>query len=109
MADLPSTVTVGAHTFTILADADTARHTRNVHERGQCDVDGLTIRVDNDLPPSQLAETVLHEVLHAVWGGTGLAAIGDLDSHEEHVIRSLAALLYDTLRSNPGLVKYLTA
>lgn len=108
-ADLPAEITVGAHTYTIHADPDSARAIRNDGERGRCDTDGLTIRLDSDLPATQLGETLLHETLHAVWSGTGLPTVDALDAHEEQVVRSLAALLYDTLRDNPALVAYLTA
>ena len=58
--------------------------------------------------PDQVADTVLHEVLHAVWSTAGLHT-GPASEHEEHVVASCTPLLLDTLRRNPVLVAYLTA
>ena len=58
--------------------------------------------------PSQsgvyLADTLLHEVLHAVWA---VAGGWSWDIDEERVIYSMSTVLLDTLRRNPALVDFL--
>jgi len=53
--------------------------------------------------PDYAAETLLHEVLHALIFASGL----DLDDREEDTCSALAPLLLDTLRRQPDLLAYL--
>ena len=55
-----------------------------------------------------MAETVLHEVLHACWDKTTLSLLPSTDSDvEEMIVKSLTPVLLDTLQRNPELVDYL--
>ena len=54
--------------------------------------------------PDYLAETLLHEVLHAVIFSCGLRDLGD---DEERVVATMTPTLLDTLRRQPELVAYL--
>ena len=58
-----------------------------------------------DQGADQKADTLLHEVLHAIWEQTPLRS-RESDEQEEVVV-ALAAPLLDTLRRNPRLVEYL--
>jgi len=103
---LPEQIRVGPHTITIVSDqADMNR--RSVE--GKHDLDGQFDHRKNEIAvhpgqhPDQQAETLLHEILHAVFGFTKL---DDL-SNDEDVVNRLAPALLDTLRRNPALVMYL--
>lgn len=67
--------------------------------------------MDPNQGPDQLAATLLHEVLHAVWSTVGLshANLAEVEDREETVVAALEPLLLDVLRRNPKLVRYLTA
>lgn len=91
-----------------------AEHAIAVVERG--DADRLyahhdprkqQITVDPDQGPDQLADSLLHEVLHACVAVTGIdETLGD---KEETVVRSLSTCLLDVIRRNPRLVEWLAA
>ena len=57
------------------------------------------------LPADQLADTVLHEALHAL---CDVAQLFSSPRTEETVVSRLAPLLLDLLRRNPRLVTLLT-
>ena len=61
--------------------------------------------------PQALRDTVLHEVLHAVFAEAGIAAeLGEIDKElEEKVVRRAATVLLDTMRSSKGFVDFLTS
>lgn len=59
-------------------------------------------------PHQTMAETLLHETLHAVIDMTGLRNTGpEADAEEEKWVASISPVLYAVLRSNPTLVSYL--
>lgn len=53
------------------------------------------------------ANTLLHEVLHAAFGESGLDH-GVLSKHEERIVSALTNQLLQIIRDNPKLVSYLT-
>lgn len=106
----PGKVQVGPFSYDVVVDADAvARLNRgqNGFMVGATDTTRQLIAVDPDLGPDQQADTVLHEILHAVMSLTGLASDLD-DDTEEQVVFRLAGPLLDVLRRNPRLVAYLT-
>lgn len=84
------------------AEINQARVTAQSRYRiGECDIHELVIKLDPDLPPDQLAVTLLHEVLHGIWYvGANLAG----KVTQEDAIDALTPTLLDTLRRNPALV-----
>lgn len=87
------------HTKTSLGISDYAKGTIQVR-----DLSGES--------PSQLRDTLLHEVIHACIAEGGLRAHGgsmakSSDGQEEQIARILATNLLDTLRRNPNLAKFL--
>lgn len=60
------------------------------------------IRIRDDLVPHELAETLLHELLHACWPTTPIA--GDI---EEIVVTTLAEHLCQAMVDNPGLFPWI--
>jgi len=104
----PGKVTLGPHTYRIVADraaidrisAESDRHV------GQCDHEALVITIDPDLAPSQMAETILHECLHGAFSLIGACDVLSFDQ-EESVVRRLSPLLLEALRANQRLVSWL--
>ena len=70
------------------------------------------IAVKPDLHRDQEADSVLHEILHAIIRnlglGSGSSVLADADA-EESLVAALSPALLDLLRRNPDLVAYLTA
>lgn len=68
------------------------------------------IKVEDALRGGRLANTVLHEVLHAVWDERGLdqdALAEDPGRLEEVVVNAMANGLSALIRDNPDLVPWL--
>lgn len=110
MVKPPARVRVGPHIYRISTDPSVLRHyEREVdHELdGYCDHANLTIAIKRPLEHTQQADTVLHEVLHAICSQTGITHDTGGDD-EERLIQRLAPALLAVLRSNPSLVDYLT-
>lgn len=111
----PKTVRVGPHRISIKID-ETAHNASQAAEQtslyGRYDPATNTITVQPGLHPDQEADTILHEILHAVATGTGLTATGGAledQSRQEQVVSAMAPALLDLLRRNRALVDYLTA
>lgn len=73
---------------------------------GASSMDSCRMAVE-PLPQAPILERsiLLHELLHSVWGTTGLDGIGC--EHEEQVVTLLAMPLLAVLRENPAVVEYL--
>lgn len=93
---------VGPHVF----DVRKARKLAEAGVVGICGEDSQEVRYDPDIGPSVLRETVLHELLHAVWHQTTLDRLYT-DEQEEQVLWTLAPRLLALLRDNPELVMFL--
>jgi len=102
----PVGVRVGPHQYRLVFDqaamnAASAEHGERLV--GRCDTEGLVIVVDPKLAPSQSAETLVHEVLHACMDLIG--ATEDINSDiEERLVRRLAPVVAQVLAANPKLV-----
>jgi hypothetical protein len=64
------------------------------------------VMIDASLPESQKQDTLLHEILHAIWYEMGIHN-EDKNEVEETVITRMATGLLNVLRANPHLVRYL--
>jgi hypothetical protein len=71
---------------------------------GRLKLDEQAIHVADTQKGVCLADTILHEVLHAVWA---VAGGWSWDVDEERVIYTISTTLLDTLRRNPQFVKFL--
>lgn len=101
---LPDSIEIGPFTYTITTDRDGMGKAV-----GQTAMEAQTIQLDDRQAHQHLAETLLHETLHAVVDLTGLGyEMGDKDE-EERIVRRLAPILLLVLRTNPALVKFLLA
>lgn len=101
MARLPSSVRVGPHVYEIVGMTRSESETRDVI--GECDQDERKIYVRKDLPPHSLAETLLHEILHACWYAGSLE---DTDA-EERTVNVLAMQMAMVIRDNPKLMSWI--
>lgn len=99
--DLPTDIIVGQHTYTVKEkDMEWADH---AEEYGHCDHANLSIAVVKaSLPNSQVINTVVHELLHAVWNDYDLPR-----EHEEHIVTCMANGLCQVFRDNKELLKLL--
>lgn len=107
---IPVAITVGPHCYAVVLDeAALIALAANEAELilGNCDTKACVITLDPSAAKSQVRETLIHEVLHAVTALTAIA--GDLGEVEESVVTRLAPALLEVLRKNPDLVDYLTA
>jgi hypothetical protein len=109
---LVNQVQVGCYRYRIVCDeTQLDRFSREdaADLTGRCDRRSLHIYVRPGMAADAEAETVLHEVLHAVCGATGLDdAFADGTVTEEDLVGRLSPALLDLLRRNPKLVGYLT-
>lgn len=105
MPDLPAHLDIGPHRWTVQGDDQARRHLGGNGRWGETNPEALTIAVDTDRPHTAVAETLLHETLHAVWCTVNVAADGD----EEQTVNALAPTLLATLRHNAPLIAFLTS
>lgn len=73
---------------------------------GKCKSDLCQIWVGTESDPQQIRDTMLHEVLHAVYGEMGLGEDIE-DKYEESIVRRLATGLLYVIRHNPKLMDFL--
>lgn len=66
---------------------------------GQCDTEHLAIHLATNIPESRKGETLLHEVLHAIYYEYGLSHVND----EEGIVSLLSVGLYQVLKDNEEL------
>jgi hypothetical protein len=118
MSDIPSTIQIGAVTYTVTSDPDAwvrYEHANN-HSgfAGHTDHATATIYINPDLAPEVARLTLWHEVMHALC----YTVMGDPDWHhlgkeksdrEEAVVAAFESPIVCVLRDNPALVAYLTA
>lgn len=102
MSDIPTQLQVGPYVFKVkYLDSD-----RDLGELyGECDVRNQTIWLSANQAHDQMADSLLHETLHAIWHCSGLY---DGRYTEEQVIRGIATWLLLVLRENETLVEFLT-
>lgn len=73
---------------------------------GQCDHKKMLITVEDGQIPVEECDTVIHEILHAIWYQM---SIGEGPMEEEPIVRRTANGLLQVVLDNPGLVKYIAA
>jgi hypothetical protein len=109
----PRKVVVGPHSYQIVVDRlamDRVNSQAGETLDGQCDCRTLTITIEPNLAATQMADTVVHELLHACFSlvGAGESVSADV---EERLVRALGPVLLDLLRrrENRGFVEWLLA
>ena len=62
------------------------------------------IRIEQNLKGTALVDTVLHEILHAIWK---LGQLKDKREDEERAVAIMATYLTQVLRDNPTMLNWL--
>lgn len=108
--DIPSYVDIGPYRLKIELVDDPGQYLK-IPAGPDVDMFGCfrliheTIYVCKHLKPVSMADTLLHEILHAVWTvGTGSSG-GALE--EEEVVSMMSTLMLDVIKKNPQLIKYI--
>lgn len=99
----PNKVKIGGHIFSIkyFETTDPSR------EFGSYQASANRIELQKGLSAHQERATLLHEILHGICYGSGLS--GKLGKAlEEDVVIAFESNLYQVIRDNPKLIKYLT-
>jgi hypothetical protein len=107
----PPTIVVGPHAYAVVADQaaiDRLSVEAGEARLGECDTRRLTITVDPSQADSQLAETIVHELLHASFSLIGAGEDVTPEIEEKLVLR-LAPVLLQVIADNPRLVTWLTS
>lgn len=107
---VPATLKIGPFNYDIVLDA--AQHNafrvkdgQDLDSIGNTDTAGQKIYIQSDLPYEVLSETLLHEIMHAIYYNS---AIEHMKEPSEEVIVSLISIgLFSVLKENPKLVEYL--
>lgn len=96
----PENVRVGPHTYRVVVVPDGILEGSG--SDGTCNPRHLVIALDQGQPATQMADTLLHELCHAM-----LATVKTDDDTEEAVCLALAPALLGLLRDNPVLMAWL--
>jgi len=97
---LPSKVKIGPHRFRVVVIPYSILEGAGAD--GACGPRRNVIAIDGGCPPSQLADTFLHELTHAL-----LASVKLEDDVEEAVALALGPGLLQFMQDNPELVRAL--
>jgi hypothetical protein len=101
---------IGPHTYTVYFDKNMINQVNTdagEAHYGVTDIKHLKITIDPSQAHTQLQDTLLHEILHAIFDIT--AAQEDIDHKtEEKLIRRIAPILLQTIQQNPHLINKLT-
>ena len=95
MKNKPLIIDILGYNYTVLLDADITRRGRE----GECDPEKEIIRVSAHLTSRGFAETLLHEILHAIT----VIGLDEGNRLTELQVNYLAAMLIEVLRRNPSL------
>lgn len=109
MSPPPARVKVGPHRYKVAissAEVNAEGAAQGNALSGCTDVPACEIWLAPGQAPTQMRDTVLHEVMHAIWSVTGLSS-EHTDGFEEALIQRLTPALLELLRRNPALVKWL--
>lgn len=108
---MPAGVGVGPWYFEIKSDELTRLRRERASRStlfGQTVVKDLLIMIDEQSAPSIQQETLLHEVMHALFATLGLDYEWENDE-EEKFIRRFSPALLNLIQRNPALIRYLQA
>lgn len=81
------------------------RYAHLANEYGRMTPNGARIVLDKRQTAAELADTLMHEVLHAIWAHAALPR----RAAEERVVTAFANGLTGLARDNPGLFAHLEA
>jgi len=96
---MPKKVKVGAIDYTV--------HLLNPKDKGQygvCLYEHQRVYLTPNMMHQQASDTMLHEIMHAIWSEAGLDHIPDLN--EETIIRTMATWLRIVFIDNPDFARF---
>lgn len=99
--DMPATLRVGPFDFRI--ESWSSREASAADRYGECDRFNNVIRVRDDLNGQRTAETMIHEILNAVWGTQAFEG----DQNEESIVTGISLGLAQVMRDNPEMIAWL--
>jgi hypothetical protein len=106
----PKKVILGPFAYKVIVDESRVKQLEE-HENSELFamtlLDSLEIVLHPSSAPMVQREKLLHELLHVVFDNTGISNRFS-DRTEEQLVRALSPALFDLLRENPELVRYLT-
>lgn len=102
-AKLPERIKIGAHWWTIKHDSIDVPRMRDENVYGESDEKTFTIAIDYGRAHERQAETLLHEIYHAIQTTWLLPK----DRSDEAVVKATTAGLLQVLRDNPEVVKFI--
>lgn len=98
---MPSSIKVGYRTYTIrtwdILEAD------NANAWGLCDHANGIIWLCTEIDPKIVVDTLLHEIMHAIWNYMGL----DEKHGEEPIVHRIGTGLTQVFCDNPQLVQWI--
>lgn len=99
----PSEIRVLGRNYQVVFDYDSPLQISNL---GTCDNGRMLIAIKDSQHPVEEADTLIHEIYHAIWYCMHVA---DQGVGEEEIVRRLASGFTAVLMDNPQLLKYLAA
>ena len=96
---IPKTIKIAGHLYRTKIKNGT--WSGDTMSRGQVNTNVLAIKLDKNMPKSRKGETLVHEIIHAIYHEYGLE---DTDK-EERIVSVLSTGLYQVLVDNPKLKK----
>lgn len=94
---LPKTVRIGPHTYDIIEVNSQEALSEGYH--GIHISVRKVIKIDNTLKDSQVLESLLHEVCHAIWDNYKLSE----DDDEERIVSVFGVGLLQVFKDNPAI------
>ena len=99
----PNQIRVMGRNYVVLYEDDSLLGTENL---GMCNNHKCLIIVKEGQHPVEEADTLLHEIFHAVWYCMSISNGG---ADEEAVVHRLASGMLQVIMDNPHLLKYFQA
>jgi len=99
----PDAVRIMGRNYVVIYEDDSLLGTENL---GLCNNSQCVIVVKDGQHPVEEADTLLHEIFHAVWYCMSISSGG---AAEEEVVRRMASGMLSVIMDNPDLLKYFQA
>ena len=99
----PESIRIMGRNYAVVFDYDSPLGIENL---GTCNNQLCLIAIKEDQHPVEEADTLIHEIYHAIWYCMHIAGSG---ANEEEIVRRMASGFVSVLMDNPQLLKYLSA
>jgi cob(I)alamin adenosyltransferase len=99
MHAIPTLVKIGAVDYKILLEGAEA------DEYGSCDTATQTIHISKNQTAQTVADTLLHEIMHAIWNESGIFILKR--PSEETIVRTMSTWVRMVLRDNPHVAAFI--